>query len=97
MEINFFENRDYVGQSFGMVPELRDQLNNKQSEGAMTSVASLSSFAGVPSEPAAFEQSKEHRQYFTSSTVKLRSVKIGGSLVQVRCWGVELSLNTDAK
>ena len=80
-----------------MVPELSDQLNNKQSEGAMTSVASLSSFAGIPSVPVAFEQSKEHRQYFTSSTVKLRSVKIGGSLVQVRCWGIELSLNTDAK
>lgn len=80
-----------------MVPELSDQLNNKQSEGAMTSVASLSSFAGIQSVPVAFEQSKEHRQYFTSSTVKLRSVKIGGSLVQVRCWGIELSLNTDAK
>lgn len=80
-----------------MVPELSDQLNNKQSEGAMTSVASLSNFAGIPSVPVAIEQSKEHRQSFTSSTVKLRSVKIGGSLVQVRCWGVELSLNTDAK
>ena len=71
-----------------MVPEPMDPLNNKQSEGAMTPVASLSSFAGIQSVPVAFEQSKEHRQSFTSSTVKFRSVKIGGSLVQVHCWGL---------
>ena len=41
--------------SFGMVPELSDRLNNKQSEGAITSAVSLSSFAGIPSGPVAFD------------------------------------------